>query len=57
MDKFWERWHNLKRVLPELGNQLYQEAWVQLFGIVYEHLKEVDMSAELSLETEFPQYT
>ncbi|MDO5297759.1 MAG: Rpn family recombination-promoting nuclease/putative transposase, partial [bacterium] len=24
VDKFWERWHNLKRVLPELGNQLYQ---------------------------------
>ena len=57
VDKFWERWHNLKCVLPNLGNQLYQEAWVQLFGIVYEHLKEVDMSAELSLETEFPQYT
>ena len=30
---------------------------MQLFGIVYEHLKEVDMSAELSLDMEFPQYT
>ena len=57
LDKLRKKWHNLKRVLPSLGHPLYQEAWVQLFGIVFEHITEGDMSAELSIEAEYPQYT
>ena len=57
VDKLREKWQNLKRVLPALGHPLYQEAWVQLFGMVFDNLTEGNMSAELSLEAEYPQYT
>ncbi len=57
LDKMWEKWQNLKRVLPSVGHPLYQEAWVQLFGMVCKNLSEEDMSVDLSLEKEYPHYT
>ena len=57
MDKLQKKRQNLKSLLPEVDNPLFQEALIQLVGIVYEHIKGGDMSTELSLETEYPQYT
>ena len=57
MDKLRKKWQNLKSRLPDLENPLFQEALVQLVGMIYEHIKGGDMSTELSLETEYPQYT
>ncbi len=57
VDKLREKWQNLKRVLPILGHPLYQEAWVQLFAMVFDHITEVNMSAEWSMDTDYPRRT
>ena len=61
IDKLLKKWQNLKSVLPDLGHPDYQEAWIQLFGMVYHNLrrnlKEDDMSTDISWDTTYPHYT
>lgn len=61
IDKLLKKWQNLKSVLPDLGHPDYQEAWIQIFGMVYHNLrrnlKEDDMSTDISWDTTYPHYT
>ena len=57
VDKLRQKWFNLRKVLPELGHPVYQEAWIQLMSMVYRNLKEEDMSTELTIDTIYPRVT
>ena len=57
IDKLRQKWFNLQKVLPDLGHPIYQEAWIQLMGMICRSLKEVTMSAELTIDTVYPHVT
>ena len=57
VDKLKQKWLNLKKILPELGHSVYQEAWIQLMGMMYRNIKEDSMSVELTRDIVYPHVT
>ena len=57
VDKLRRKWFNLQKILPGLGHPVYQEAWIQLMGMICRSLKEGSMSAELTIDTVYPSVT
>ena len=57
LDIFNRKWHNFIEFASSRGGSFNKEAWVQLFGMILEHISGEDMSAELTLDKEYKHVT
>lgn len=57
LDSLRQKWHNYRKLASAMGGSLNRDVWLQLFGMVLNRIAEDDMSAELTLDKQYPHVT